>query len=305
MDDTRISLPVTSHFTIGTSPYYAHQHGLAIDVYHSLSLKNYGVMSPISGVIEKVKTLQAPKPRFVGGINKDYLTLVRNTQNSGIIYKILHVKPDVQVGDLIEVGDLIGTSIRNGYFAYWSSPHLHLEVRVLNNAIRASGGIPFLLAFKGDNQKAVFEKQHSDQIPVKIHSTHPEFTLAHLPENLYHRIMPIYGAKVNVNHVNCILDGGMPHYKNGTVLSQNRLKSGKKSLIYFNDEKIGNLHTSRDHFGFFKFNKNLKFFLNLEEILGISFYLANFKPFIKIIHKKLNQFSFKPYSSQTLLIGSE
>ncbi|MHA2185783.1 MAG: hypothetical protein ACXAAI_12365, partial [Promethearchaeota archaeon] len=141
MEDTRVSIPHSSHFTIGTSPYYAHQHGLAIDVYHSLPLENYEVFSPVSGVIEKVKILRAPKSRFVGGIDKDYLTLVRNPHNNRFVYKILHVKPTVQLGDRLEVGDSMGTTIRNGYFAYWSSPHLHIEVRASNNAIRASGGI--------------------------------------------------------------------------------------------------------------------------------------------------------------------
>ena len=140
MNSTRVSIPHTSHFTIGTSPYYAHQHGLAIDVYHSLSLENYEVISPISGVVEKVRSLIAPKPKFIGGTDKDYLTLVRNPYDNAIVYKILHVKPRVQVGEHIMVGDPLGTTIRNGYFAYWSSPHLHLEVRPSNNAVRATGG---------------------------------------------------------------------------------------------------------------------------------------------------------------------
>ena len=67
MDDVKVSIPQTSHFTIGTSPYYAHQHALGIDIYHSLSLDNYKVFSPISGEILKVKTLLAPRPKFVGG----------------------------------------------------------------------------------------------------------------------------------------------------------------------------------------------------------------------------------------------
>ena len=51
MDDIQVSIPKTSHFSIGTSPYYAHQHGLAIDIYHDLSLSNYEVLSPVSGKI--------------------------------------------------------------------------------------------------------------------------------------------------------------------------------------------------------------------------------------------------------------
>ena len=56
-EDLHISIPETSHFSIGTSPYYAHQHGLAIDIYHNLTLENYEVLSPVSGNIIKIKPL--------------------------------------------------------------------------------------------------------------------------------------------------------------------------------------------------------------------------------------------------------
>ena len=40
MVDLQVSIPETSHFSVGTSPYYAHQHGLAIDIYQNLFLEN-------------------------------------------------------------------------------------------------------------------------------------------------------------------------------------------------------------------------------------------------------------------------
>ena len=119
MDDIRISILKTSHFSIGTSPYYAHQHGLAIDIYQDLSLDNYEVLSPVFGKILKIKTLIAPKPKFVGGIDKDYLILINNPSNPDIVWKLMHVKPFGNAGDQIEIGEPLGKTIRNGYFAYW------------------------------------------------------------------------------------------------------------------------------------------------------------------------------------------
>ena len=177
-DDTQVSIPRTSHFTVGTSPYYAHQHALGIDIYPSLLLENYEVLSPISGEILKVKTLLAPRPKFLGGIDKDYLVLVNNTNNRKITYKILHIKPhNIQVGGRIEIGDPIGITIRNGYFANWSSPHLHLEIRPTNDAVRASGGRTFSLAFKKSKNKVYREERKSKEIVVKIDSVFPEFFL--------------------------------------------------------------------------------------------------------------------------------
>ena len=69
----KVLIPIKSHFSVGTSPYYAHQHGLAIDVYQGLTLDNYEVLSPISGEILQIKPMAAPKPKFKDGIDKEYL----------------------------------------------------------------------------------------------------------------------------------------------------------------------------------------------------------------------------------------
>ena len=304
LDDIQVSIPQTSHFSIGTSPYYAHQHGLAIDVYHTLTLENYEVLSPVSGKILKIKTLKAPKPKFLNGVDIDYLILMNNPSNSKILWKMMHVKPYIQVGEHIEIGDPIGETIRNGYFSYWSSPHLHLEIRPVNDAIRARGGINFSLAIESkDNIVESFEKVKMTQIPVEIHSIFPEMILVRLPEQFYHKICPIYGVKIRVNHLNSILDGGIPHYKIGTVLFQQEYKSDTYHSVYLGTHKIGTLHELSGQFGFFKF-ESIKFFLNKKEIRGISLYLANFLPLIKLIPYSKNEFSFKPKSIQYLSIIS-
>jgi murein DD-endopeptidase MepM/ murein hydrolase activator NlpD len=283
-EDILVSIPQESHFTIGTSPYYAHQHALGIDIYHSLHLGNYKVYSPISGEIIKTKTLLAPRAKFLGGINKDYLILVKNLHNPEITYKILHVKPNnLHVGERVEIGDQIGQTIRNGYFANWSSPHLHLEIRPTKDAIRASGGMAFSLAFNKTENKVSSEERKSNEMLVKVDSVFPEFLLGSFHEDLYKVIDPICGIKVRVNQIDCILDGGIPHYKNGTIISESNFELDKEQTIYLEGQTIGCFNESRGQFGFFKFNPSLKFYLNDEKIRGISLYLAKFKPFIKII----------------------
>ncbi|UCD00578.1 MAG: hypothetical protein JSV23_06720 [Promethearchaeota archaeon] len=305
MDNVRIAIPQTSHFSVGTSPYYAHQHGLAIDIYHNLTLENYDVISPISGKILKIKTLKAPKPKFSNGVDIDYLILVSNPSNSDISWKIMHIKPEVKVGDQIEIGDPIGKTIRNGYFAYWSSAHLHLEIRPFNDAIRARGGKTFsLLIEKKDKIIESSEKFNTKQISVEIDSIYPEIILARFPKIFYHKLFPIYGVKVRGNHLDCILDGGIPHYKIGTVLFQKELNFKTKPSIYLGSTKIGTLHETSGQLGFFKFDK-IKFLLNNKEIRGISLYLANFFPLIKIIPYSKNEFSFKPNSIQNLKLVLE
>ncbi|MFX0139342.1 MAG: hypothetical protein ACFFDN_37225 [Candidatus Hodarchaeota archaeon] len=301
-DDIRVSIPQTSHFSIGTSPYYAHQHGLAIDIYHNLTLENYEVLSPISGKILKIKTLKAPKPKFLNGVDIDFLILMSNPSNSEILWKIMHVKPTINVGDQIEIGDTIGKTIRNGYFAYWSSPHLHLEIRPFNDAIRARGGKNFSLAIeKRDNMVESGEDSNLTQIPVEIDSVYPEIILAHFPKPFYHKLFPIYGVKVRIDQLNCILDGGIPHYKIGTIIFRQEYNPDTFNSIYLGTHRIGTLHEVSGQFGFFKFD-SIEFLLNDKKIRGISLYLANFLPLIKIIPYNKNEFFFKRESVQYLSI---
>lgn len=300
-NDICVSIPQSSHFTIGTSPYYAHQHGLAIDIYHNLDLENYEVLSPVSGKILKIKSLIAPKPKFLGGISRDYLILIENPLNSEIVWKMMHVKPNLKVGDMIEIGDPLGKTIRNGYFAYWSSPHLHLEIRHYDDAIRARGGKNFALNVESLEQiEEVSEINEFLNIPVEIKSIYPEFILCRLPDIYYHKIFPIIGLKVRINDLYCILDGGAPHYKIGTIISSQELKSGNR--VFLGTKQLGTLNNTTRQFSFFKFDP-VKFFLNDIEIRGLSLYLANFYPLFKIIPSNKKDVSLNTKTTQYLSIS--
>jgi len=303
-DNVRVSILETNHFTIGTSPYYAHQHGLAIDIYHSLSLDNYDVVSPVSGKIIKTKKLIAPKAKFKGGIDNDYIIIIQNSENTDVVYKILHIKPKVQVGEILEIGDYIGTTIRNGYFAYWSSPHLHLEIRPHDDAIRARGGKIFSLTIeKNQKLERSISKNQFEEIPIEIHSVYPEFLLAKLPTKFYHLIKPFYGIKGNTGNMNCILDGGIPQYKYGTTIFQHESNIDSFNSVYFGQHEIGSLQEVRGNFGFVNFN-HVRFLLNNEEIRGISLFLANFPPLIKLIPYNKDEISINSETTQYLSILS-
>ena len=43
LPNINLMLPKTSHSSIGTSPYYAHQNAVAIDIYHHIPIENYKI----------------------------------------------------------------------------------------------------------------------------------------------------------------------------------------------------------------------------------------------------------------------
>ena len=298
-----VSIPERSHFSLGTSPYYAHQHGLAIDIYHEISLKNYEVLSPVAGKIIETKEMIAPKPRFSEGIDKEYLTLIENRRDPKVVYKILHVNPTVKKGQAIEIGDILGTTIRNGYFAPWSSPHLHLEIRSNDDMVRARGGKDFSLLFDKMLDKEEFKEIKTDKtIPIVIKSIFSEFFLAFLPDIQYYKIPPFIGARGNISGSNCIIDGGIPIYKRGMALLNHEMNLDKDTSALINGNKIGSLWEIRGKMGFINFDR-VKFYLNDVEIRGISLFLANFKPFIKIIPYNMKKHDYKINTSQKLIVN--
>jgi len=308
MGDLRVSILENSLFSLGTSPYYAHKHALAVDIYQNISLENYKAVSPIEGKVFQIKELKAPKPKFKNGIDKEYLILIKNKNHPDRIFKTLHINPTVKVGEHIEIGDILGTTIRNGYFAYWSSPHLHLEIRTKKDAIRARGGEPFdLMIIKDQTQIKKNNSLKNDKrkkIPIKIHKMIPEFILGYLSQDSYYKIPPFYGVRGTIGDMICLIDGGIPLYRNGIAIFKKTNNILNSNLLCLGPSKIGRINRIKGRFGFFDCNF-VRLLLNNIPIRGISLFLANFLPLIKIIPMKRNQFSFEENTIQYLSIESK
>lgn len=309
-ENLEVSILKESHFSVGTSPYYAHQNALAIDIYQTISMQNYEVLSPVSGEVVTIKEMRAPKPKFRSAIDKEYLTLVKDSRNESIAYKILHVNPSVEVGDYIRMGDNIGRTIRNGYFAYWSSPHIHLEMRPKDDAVRARGGNPFKLLIKEKDEKSRQNSENHEasvdkKISVTIQKIFPEFILASIPIHLSHNFGHLYGVKGTVGTESCILDGGIPIYKKGIIMFGRTKEEPKSQAVYFGSIKIGEIKNIRDSFGLVDFDP-LELFLDGIKIRGVSLFLAlNHPPLLKIIPFKKNYFSSEAGSTHSLFIRSK
>jgi hypothetical protein len=308
-ESLEISILEKSHFSIGTSPYYAHQNGLAIDIYQTISIQNYDVLSPVSGEVITIKEMRAPKPKFHGGTDKEYLTLIKDSRNESFVYKILHVIPSMREGDHVKIGDKIGRTIRNGYFAYWSSPHIHLEIRPKDDAVRARGGNPFKLLIKKKNEKQnQISENHkpsvSKNLPIIIQKIFPEFILASLPVHLSHNFGHLNGVKGMVGGQSCILDGGIPMYKKGIIVFGETKEASKSRAVYFGSIKIGEIKKIRDRFGLVDFDP-VELFLDEIKIRGVSLFLTlKHPPLLKIISFKKNLFSLEVDSTHSLSLRS-
>ena len=90
-------------------------------------------------------------------------------------------------------------------------------------------------------------------------------------------------------------------YKKGIILLDNKAQLDTASVNILNNINIGVLWNQRGNFGFIKYNP-IRFYLNNKPIRGISLFVANFFPFIKIIPYNLSKYDFTINSIQRLTI---
>ena len=132
----RLMAPDDAAVSFFKSPFAAHETGSAVDIAYG----DFGspASSPVDGVIVDIREFETPTP-FKERDFKDYLTAVRCGE---LIVRILHVKPDLSIGDHVRTGEDFGTFIRSGYFYFWNFSHLHVEVRMPDDYIRATSNMP-------------------------------------------------------------------------------------------------------------------------------------------------------------------
>lgn len=137
--DERVVLPADvveryPRFSLYNSPYPAHDHGHAIDLYPGGDVG----LSPVSGEVLDTRTVRCPDRPYA--VDEDHLVVVDVGE---YVARILHVAPAVEPGDRIAVGDPLGRMVRSGFFGRWVDDHVHLEFRDPDlNPYRAAGSLP-------------------------------------------------------------------------------------------------------------------------------------------------------------------
>jgi hypothetical protein len=202
-------------FSLYNSPYVAHEHGHAIDLYPDPGLgpatdgSRSVAPSPVAGEVLETRTVRAPPKSYAA--DNDFLVLVDTGEH---VARILHVEPTVESGDSVEIGESLGTLIRAGFFAPWVDNHVHLEFRdPAANLYRASGSLPLAVdatieSLDWDGQGRVVETGAT--YAVLDAPTHPA------PGERFVGIAAEEGP---------VLDGGLVHYAGGGALGSEREKS--------------------------------------------------------------------------------
>lgn len=280
-----IYAPKDSYISFFNSPYYAHRETLAIDIYPISEEKRLIAYSPVTGRIKKIFEFKPPTPKFFDGPNVEQLLILESNARSDLHIRLLHIDTEVNVGELISIGDALGTIVRSGFFDFWTAPHLHVEVRKNVNLIRAKGSEPIIPVIKGKGRR---DNRVPSTATFEVVSVEENYSL--MKSSGDSRIGGIHGIGCTVGRDLGILDGGIPHYPfGGTYLPPTHsVKVGDS--VKLGSIVLGKVVSVLKNLAFFK-RKPLKAYLNETRIRGISAFL-NFKArgLIKIIPMTPHEF---------------
>ncbi|MBX0304372.1 hypothetical protein [Haloarcula salinisoli] len=206
-------------FSLYNSPFDAHDEGCAIDLYP----EGPRAPSPVAGEVLDTKTVQAPPKPYAA--EHDYLILVDTGDH---VARLLHVKPGVEAGDRVAVGDDLGELVRAGFFAPWVPNHIHLGFRDANaNPYRAAGSLPVAagvdvapLAWDGTGTVA-----ETGETWARLDSpAHPA------PGE---RFVGLAAGNGRADREGGVLDGGLPHYDWGGALG------GENGTAHLAGQRVG------------------------------------------------------------------
>ena len=275
-ENIKIHCSISGRYSFFNSPYPAHKQVSGIDIYSS---DIYGEImpSPVSGKVINIRKVKAPFGHGFKDAGYDIVIILESSENPSKSIKLLHIEPNVSIGEIVEVGDSIGKTLRSGYYGYATSPHVHVEIRDPSDPLRARGG--YELTHIG----SLGSLSKSNSLIGKVITASNDYTLLRLS-----RKNP--GLVGTIGEVPGIIDGGIPYY-GWLGFHTNNPTSGE--FIELLDTPIGKVERRSEGVCIGR-SLSYHFKANKHPIRGLSLYLTpNQGEIIKIIHLKRGEHSIK------------
>ena len=198
--------PNTSWFSLSDSPYPAHVLGYAADIYAP-----YPYMPAEEGVVSDILKVPTPKYRD-DSITTDWVVII--DLGNGSALKVLHVRPQVRIGDKVFLGDQLGNYVISGYFQPWSEAHMHVEVRPSKDLLRVRGGCKLAPTNELLNILGAAVPVHTNEFRVTFTS------------KSFYLVKPANGSFIftNLGNLKYVCDCGIPHYGYGAAIGNNTIR---------------------------------------------------------------------------------
>jgi len=262
--------PKDAYFSFFNSPYFGHSHATAIDIYPHHQIWGGSIVSPIRGKIVRVKKTKMGKKKVFPSEDYDFGIAILPEENEEVIVRILHCKPTLQEGDIVDQGDMIGKGIRSRYFNYWTGIHYHVEVMHLDSFTRSTHSYPLSLPF---HFETIATKEMVSESQFVVESVNENNVIGY-PKDFSHTAIGQFSglsATEDNSRTVGILDGGLSHYKHGGVIGQSTGIEG--STISLQNHPVGVVTRFLKGASFFLREPSITCYLNDTEIRGLSCFI--------------------------------
>jgi hypothetical protein len=213
--DVTIHSPEGTMVAFTSSPYPVHIQGGAVDIFGKENFQK-PVKSPVTGKVLSVERKRVGKSRYFDSEPYDYIILIRT---NGICARVLHCKPEVEKGDFIEKGDILGNFLRSPLLPFWSRPHIHIEIKDPKDPVGPKNS--FLLERMGNGEFHGDPEFDFDTIEGKVISSTRNEVIVSPRTKLFGSVGRYSGVAVRIGDEMGILDAHTPwNCYGGVALTQ-------------------------------------------------------------------------------------
>jgi hypothetical protein len=175
-------------------------------------------------------------PRHFKSDPFDYITVLKNND---VCVRLLHIEPEVEVGDSIRVGDKVGKYIRTPLLPFWSYPHIHLEVKDCRDVAHPLNAFPLEPLIVGDFRGSPDSEFNSFIAEVKLFTSNYILVLPAI--DIFGQVGDFHGIAVSVGSELGLLDSQTPWNGYGGVILGNDSKAKIGDEVRFGSTILGNV----------------------------------------------------------------
>ena len=263
----KLHAPKDAYISYFNSPYFAHSHTSAIDIYPHHQEWGGPVLSPISGKIVRLQKTTMGRPKEFPTEDNDFGIAIQPEENDDMIVRVLHCKPTLQEGSTVDLGDMIGTTIRSRYFNYWTGPHYHIEAMKLDSFSRSTQSFSLEIPFLFQARKSGRLVSETEFVVSVVNDDH----IIGYPRDFSHSQIGSYTGLSAIDEKSNnrgIIDGGISHYGHGGVVGHEEAILDSK--INLQNNPVGVVQRSLRGACFFTRGPSIKSYLDNLELRGLS-----------------------------------
>jgi hypothetical protein len=266
--------PENAYFSFCNSPYVGHRRATAVDIYPHHATWLGPCYAPCAGEVTEIRRLKMGNTKEFPTDEYDYALGLQPFGFEDFRIRLLHCNSTLNVGDEVEQGDDLGRLVRSRYFNYWTGPHYHVEIMRKEAFSRSTQSYPLAVNMpdieyrfvEANNTMQCEVMEVTSDYVVCISDDYPE---AHAGDLCGHIAYRQNGRALG------ILDGGIPHYKQGCIIGTAVPKDSADSVFPITawDTEVGISKMITGTRLTYKTNQSIELTLGSIALRGLSCYV--------------------------------